>query len=149
MKYNNIERLLVTNRISNCKKCGGKMVYQYTGLYKCETCGYEELDDFGKVRKYLDEHGPTPAITISEATGVDRSVINTFLKTGRVEIPESSPQFIQCERCGTDIRYGRFCPACANILAGKEKKGYLVEDVGEVPKNATGKMRYLDKRKER
>ena len=44
------------------------------------------LDDYGKVRKYLDENGPSTSIEISEETGVKRSVIEEFLKVGRLEV---------------------------------------------------------------
>ena len=88
-----------------------------SGGYVCEKCGNETFDDFGKIKAYIDEHGPSPGIVISEATGVPIAKINRYLRQGRIEIPDGSGEYIPCEKCGQPIRYGRFCPACAAQLA--------------------------------
>lgn len=130
---------------TGCSKCGGEVEFRGHGEYRCKVCGNVETDDFGKVKKYLNENGPTPALIIAENTGVGIDRINQFLKQGRVEIPENSEVYIRCEKCGTEIRFGRFCPACASKLS-KDLKG--VFEVGEVPKrksNSDGKMHFLDR----
>lgn len=131
-----------------CKACGGKMGYVNHGKYQCETCGAVEMDDFGKVRQYIEEHGPSPAFAISEETGVPVSIINSLLRAGRVEIPEGSEIYIKCERCGRDIRYGRFCPECALNMTKQIQGGF---EVGEVPKHKpnTEQMRFLDSKRKR
>lgn len=128
-----------------CSKCGGEVEFRGHGEYRCKACGNVEMDDFGKVKKYINENGPTPALIIAENTGVAMDRINQFLRQGRVEIPENSEVYIRCEKCGTEIRFGRFCPACASKLS-KDLKG--VFEVGEVPKKkpeGDGKMRFLDR----
>ena len=127
-----------------CSKCGGNLKYISHGEYECEICGNIERDDFGKVRKYVEENGATPAAIISDNTGVPINRINEMLRQGRVEIPDGSGVYIKCERCGCDIRYGRFCPACA-LAMGKQIQGAL--DMGEVPKVKSenkGRMHFLD-----
>ena len=57
-----------------CDKCGGRYIFQGAGKYICEDCGNVVYDDFGKVKAYIDEHGPSPGIVISEATGVFHAV---------------------------------------------------------------------------
>ena len=59
-----------------CDKCGGRYIFQGAGKYICEDCGNVVYDDFGKVKAYIDEHGPSPGIVISEATGVSINKIN-------------------------------------------------------------------------
>lgn len=137
-------KAVVINRFKTCKACRGRLVYLYSGIYQCETCKVYEMDEFGKIKNFLDQNGPTPAIFIAEKTGVTLDVINDFLRKGRVEIPEGAPFYIKCEKCGTDIRYGRYCPECAAHLAGSIKQAFLAEDVGERPKQK-GKMHFLDK----
>ena len=79
------KRLWTLNNVPvTCEKCGGAMKYHGTGIYKCELCGNEAMDDFGKVKVYLDEHGPTSAITIAKETGVHRDIIDNFLRKGRL-----------------------------------------------------------------
>ena len=49
------------------------------------------------------------------------------------------------EKCGCDIRSGRWCPDCAEQLSADLKGCYV--GVGDKPKkNTAGKMRFLDKR---
>lgn len=142
------EILLLDNRPVRCRECGGRLQYISGGKYECEKCGNVEKDDFGKVKDYLDEHGPTPAIVLASETGVHPDVIDNFLKTGRVEIPEGSEFYIKCERCGCNIRYGRFCPDCVRQLSGGIKKAFS-EDLGEKPrtpaKKPKGKMHFIKK----
>lgn len=126
-----------------CSNCGGKITYLYSGIYKCEECGFQDFDDFGKIKSFLEQNGPTPAVIISENTGVPISIIDDYLRQGRIEIPNGSHHYIKCERCRTDIRYGRFCPDCVKELAGDIKKAFFNEAVGEKPKDNPGKMRFL------
>lgn len=137
-------KLVFESKLSACTKCHGELQYMGHGQYRCTTCGNVELDDFGKVYKYIDENGPAPAIIIAQGTGVHIEKINNFLREGRVEIPEGSDVYIKCERCGRDIRFGRFCPECAASLS-KQLQG--VFEAGEVPKSKSGggKMRFINK----
>lgn len=117
-----------------CSKCGTPMNYLAMGEYECPECGNFELDDYGIVRNYLDEHGPTPATIIERDTGVRRAVINDYLRRGRLEINDGSPVFIKCEICGKDIKFGRICAACAkNAVTRNEGPRYRAEDIGDEP----------------
>lgn len=140
-----LEKLIMERRPVFCKKCGGKLYYQDSGYYQCELCGAGEYDDFGKIKVYLEENGPTPELWISRDTGVEVEIIELFLKNGRLEIPEGSKFYIQCERCGCSLRFGRFCYGCTKELAG-QLKGAMFEQMGEKPKvmKIDGKMHYLD-----
>lgn len=117
-----------------CTKCGGQLKPLYSGVYECQLCRGLELDDFGKVKLYIEEHGKQPAIILAEKTGVPIDTIEMLLKTGRLEIPEGSDVYISCERCGCDIRYGRYCPECMKILVGDVKRAFFNENIGEKPK---------------
>lgn len=91
--------------------------------------------------------GPSPAVVIAAGTGVKPEIINHFLKKGRLEIPEGSKYFLQCERCGCAIRYGRFCPECMRELTGGIRAAFH-EDVGERPKNTpklSGQYHFMKK----
>ena len=128
-----------------CDKCGGKCKYKAQGIYECLACGNTMLDDYGKVRLYLDENGRQPAAIISAETGVSVSTIQRYLREGQLEIPEGSPDYVKCEGCGTDIRYGIYCASCAAQLS-KDIRGTIhMGNIGEKPKNkVNGRMRYFD-----
>lgn len=51
-----------------CPKCGTTMVYAFGETYECPKCGNKEYTDFGKIREYLETHGPQNAVTIADAT---------------------------------------------------------------------------------
>lgn len=134
-----------------CPKC--ETVYRENGtsFYLCENCGYEEPTNFGIVREYLDEHGNASALEISRDTGISIQEINSFLRKGRLEIPENSKVFISCKRCGVNLRYGKYCPACANELAKELKGAFDTTTVGAIPRNDSmnGKMHSLHRMMER
>lgn len=138
------EKAVYERKNNVCPKCYGKLLFEGSGIYKCSECGRIVLDDFGKIRKFLDENGTASAIEIKKATGVSIRTIKKMLKNGKLEIPESSEYFISCERCGCDIRYGRFCPDCARHL-NNNLTTVFSGDTGEKPRT-NGKMRFLDKR---
>ena len=144
-----LETVFLANRPISCKRCNGKLFYIGSGKYKCDPCNEEYYDDFGKVKEYLEEHGPAPALQIAENTGVRMDLIDLFLRKGRLEIIENSNFYISCEKCGCAIRYGRYCPHCSREIFGGIMKMFH-EDVGECPKNPPnkkeGKMHFLNKK---
>lgn len=141
-----VERLMIDRKPVKCDKCSGKVFHIGGGVYHCESCGADILDDFGKIKRFLDENGPTPILIISQYTGVSTEIIEAFLRQGRVEIPDGSKYYISCERCGCSIRFGRFCPECVQELAGGIKSVFCAE-MGERPKreDMSGKMHFLNR----
>ena len=103
---------MVYGRPTNCSKCDGELVYAGIGEYKCENCGNIELDDYGKVRSYLEEHHGATQSQVSDATGVASNVIRQMLREEKIEIAPNSRMFLRCLICGTEIRSGRYCPDC-------------------------------------
>ena len=128
----------------SCDKYGGKCNYKAQGVYECVKCGNTMLDDYGKVRLYLDENGRMPAVVIAAETGVSVSTIQKYLRDGQLEIPDGSSVYVKCEKCGTDIRFGIYCASCAAQLS-KDIQGTIhMGNIGERPKNkGNGQMRFL------
>ncbi len=124
---------IISQRTKRCSKCNTVMDYLALGEYRCPSCGYEELDSYGIIRKYLDEHGSTPASVISLDTGISMEIINDYLAKGRLEVADTSNVFLHCEKCGKDIKFGRICTACAKNASSKMKETILPEEIGEEP----------------
>ncbi len=95
-----------------CRKCNGVMVYKGLGEYRCEECDAQEFDDYGKVRRYLEEHKGANVSEISSETGVTHKSIRDMVKEKRFEIIDTRGGYLKCEVCGASIRSGRFCPIC-------------------------------------
>ena len=100
------------NRPIYCSKCGEIMIFQGVGEYKCEGCRNVELDDYGKVRAYIENHKGATAAELEKETGVKQKSIRQMLRESKIEVSSDSKVFMKCELCGKDIRSGRFCPKC-------------------------------------
>lgn len=128
------------NYISTCKRCGNLFAYAGFGLNICKKCVELEEEEFKLVKDYIYEN---PSATFKDtvlATGVKGSRIRSYLKAGRLIIPDSSPIFIDCENCGTSIKYGRICPQCADLLSAEMKKemNITADNIGECPNKRAG-----------
>lgn len=134
-----------------CKLCGGLFYYTGYGYGYCDNCAKIDDEIFHKVKDYIWEHGTATVIEVSENVNVSIKQIYNYLREGRLEIPESSPIFIKCERCGVDIRYGRYCPECA-VQVHKNLSSITEADLCEigakVKKKQEGKMRFNHNHKE-
>lgn len=135
-----------------CAKCGGVMIFKGVGEYHCEDCKYVAFDDYGKVRRYIEQHKGANASEIEAATGVKQRTIRIMLKEGRLEVTPDSRTFLHCEMCRKAIRSGRLCPECEmnyhRKLEQEErlKRSYDLHGFGKETETATGEKRFrLDK----
>ena len=132
--------------VVRCPICDTTYGISILGVYTCRRCGHQEADTFGKVRAYLLDHKRASAHEIAEATGVSLKAIDEFLREGRIEITEGSQGYIKCQKCGIDIRYGRFCPECGLTMCKQISSALNSNHIGEVPKATKEKMRFLGER---
>ncbi|MBO6108400.1 MAG: hypothetical protein J6P16_03235 [Eubacterium sp.] len=130
-----------------CSECSGIMRYRSRGVYVCESCGHEALDDFGKVNAFLEKRGPSNVFEIAEGTGLERKRVSALLKEGRLQVAESSSVALVCARCGMPIRFGEYCSSCAekmrNLDERNSKKG-VYNALNDIKQGADGKMRFID-----
>ena len=124
---------------AQCDDCGGKMVYKGIGEYECSKCGNVMYDDYGKVRRYIDEHGASSILILERETGVSKEVLEYLIKDGTLTQPPESIFTNVCNRCGYPIVNGRYCKACMMEMAN-ELAGVMKADQKKEPKQvATGK----------
>ncbi|MBD5544409.1 MAG: hypothetical protein HDR01_09280 [Lachnospiraceae bacterium] len=100
------------NRPFTCSSCGGNLIFKGVGEYHCEMCSAIEYDDYGKVRRYLEEHSGANVSQIEQATGVSRKSIQQMVKEERFDVTQDSRISLYCERCHQKIQTGRFCSKC-------------------------------------
>lgn len=75
----NIMERLALEIPKNCEKCEGELEYLGMGQYKCKECGHEMLDNYGKIKKYYEEHGQAPIFQVARDTGISRENIHIIL----------------------------------------------------------------------
>jgi len=122
--------------ISNCTQCGKIFRNLGNGFNICQKCKELDEEEFNLVKDYIYENPFATLKNTASATGVKVMRIQSYLRNGRLMIPDNSPIFINCENCGTSIKYGRICIECAKILSKEMKKEMDIEEcqIGESPK---------------
>ena len=120
---------------TKCSACNSKLKYTGLGEYECIECGNLEYDDYGKVRKYLENHRGAMQAEVSRATGVPTNRIRQLLQEERIEVTVDSNVYLHCEKCGVAIRSGRRCKRCEEKL---EKELEIKKKEPRVPANISG-----------
>lgn len=133
--------------VKACKKCN--RLFQYvTGPVICQACKEDEEKVFTAVRDYIRENKGATMEEVCRETGVAISLVEKFLKQGRLEVAEDSPIKLTCERCGVTIRTGRYCNHCKETI-GKQL-GTMADDIkngSKMAEEVKARMRYLNKNK--
>lgn len=165
---NGLEGLIVGRKPVKCPTCGGRLCYIGGGKYRCPLCGRDSYDDFGKIRKFLQDNGPSPPIIIAQATGVASEVVEAFQKKNfvtsndvkllsteketKIKKPkvfrEEKPSYhLKCIRCGDGITSGRYCTTCVKELAGDIRDAFRQDDIRrQIERGTDAEMRFLGKR---
>lgn len=143
-KYNVEEKLknLSRNEPDRCDDCGGEVDYIGLGEYKCRNCGKHLYDDYGKVRKYVEEFKGASRIEIAEFTGVDKEFIDLLIEEGTLVYEKESIKQRRCAKCGNIISRGRYCRSCMISTLSDIEGAFLTENK-KTENNPTAKMRYL------
>lgn len=98
MGSNDLEKLMFEHPES-CDQCGGILEYKGIGRYLCANCGNEMLDDYGKIKRYFEKHGPTPVLQLARETGISRDKIKILMNRGTVEYQDlSAPKNLFTDR---------------------------------------------------
>ena len=108
--HDSFDKLRRGNLKVSCEKCGAPLKGVRSGQYQCTECGAIEYDDFGKIRKYLDENGPASKEEIMKATGVGKAVVIDYLKEQRLMVSGKGNNV--CVLCGARIAAGTLCIDC-------------------------------------
>ncbi len=128
-----------------CKRCK-KMFQHVTGPDVCPKCKQKEEEMFQVVKEYLRKNPGASMNTVSQETEVPVSLIESFLRQGRLEVTADSPIRLSCETCGENILTGRFCSKCSASLMGDLSSAAKQMTRAQAPKTEekkAEKMRFL------
>lgn len=136
--------------IRNCVRC--KRVFQYMGGPPiCKACKEKEEELFKVVKEYIYEHKEANMVEVSNETGVSTKIIEKFIRDGRLMISQDSPIFLKCEKCGAEIKTGRFCDACSRSLSNEirisTRSAEITKEDNSFEKIGKDRMHFLSKAK--
>lgn len=130
-----------------CRNCK-KMFQHITGPVICSKCKQIEEELFIKVKDYLRDNPGANLYQVNQATGVSATLIEKFLKQGRLQVSTDSPMAVNCERCGKKVSTGKYCNACKKEMT-EELTGVKNSMVAkeQAKDNHSAKMRFLQSEK--
>mgnify|MGYP002623274285 CR=1 FL=1 len=113
-----------------CRSCG-KLFNYIGGQPICEACKKRKEEQFLAVKEYLWEHKNASFEEIAEATEVSVKQLKQWVREERLSFSDDSPIIFRCERCGKDIKTGRFCSDCKTKMGNKLDALYEKPGSGE------------------
>lgn len=139
----NVERGLEME-VKSCKKCN--RLFQYlSGPVICQNCKEDEEKIFKVVKEYIRENKGATIEEVSRETGASVSMIEKFLKQGRLEVAEGSPIETNCERCGKKIRSGKYCTSCRESIASNlDEMAQGIRGGSKKDEDVKARMRFLN-----
>lgn len=136
--------------VRNCKGCG--RLFNYIGGFNrnlCPACIDLLEEKFMEVRDYVESNPKCTINDICENMDVSPRQVEKWIREDRLFFSDDSPIGIACEKCGTMIRSGRFCPECAKSIETQMNDLYKVvnpqNNTFDSPSSSNNKMRFLDK----
>ena len=118
-------------------ECGNEYTYMGLGEYKCAYCGKTFKNEYALVREFVDKYGTNYSILeIAAMTGVNKKLIDMFIKDGRFITVERQKMCIICHQ---PIDSGVYCKKCALIQIDSS-----LDESKEQRKNLTGTLHNED-----
>ena len=71
---------IIRQNFSTCPEREGEFEYQGLGKFKCKKCGYIELNNYGKVKEYIDKHENVTLLELAHSTGLRFSEVRDIMK---------------------------------------------------------------------
>ncbi|MET3682997.1 flagellar operon protein (TIGR03826 family) [Alkalibacillus flavidus] len=102
--------------LANCPRCDKLFVKGAHDV--CPDCLKQEEQDFQTVYEFIrkKKNRMSTMQEVSDQTGVEKHLIQKWLKQRRIHPGEFPNLTYECERCGTQIYEGRLCLDCAGDL---------------------------------
>ena len=103
--------------IKNCRECKRLFNYIGGGYILCPECMAKLDEKFKLVKEYINKNPGAGMAEIATNNDVSTNQIERWIREERLVFADDSPIAIQCEKCGVNIKSGRFCNKCKEGLA--------------------------------
>ena len=126
--------------VERCEECGRLFGNLPRGV--CATCRDRREADFRLVRDWLRDNSGAPIAVVSQATGVDESLIVRFIREGRVEVlaPGSDPPLAR-DREEEERRADLVRKLADTPRLGTSVNARAADDVPPIPRSQAKGMR--------
>ena len=118
--------------VRNCRNCGNLFNY-LSGPDICPSCRDKAEKRFQDVKEYIRNNPGATIQQISEDNEVSTNQIRQWVREERLQFADDSPVGIECEKCGKQIRTGRFCQSCKDNMASALTEGFKRPAAPEPP----------------
>lgn len=109
-----------------CRRCSIPMHKDSLGDYRCVSCGKKELNDYHKIKEFLEKNEVANTAVIEEATGVPSIIIKELHANGVIEYAEGGAIAKKCRICGKPIVKDTVCRSCyEKSLSGLQKSSFI------------------------
>ena len=99
---------------------------------QCPACAASGDATFRRIKEYLYEHQGASASELVSVLGVSMRQIRQFLREDRLEVVGDGYSGLRCDKCGANIKTGRYCEAC-----GREEENRIKADSASATTRAT------------
>lgn len=130
--------------VRNCKMCKN-LFNALSGQKICPNCANKLEEKFKEVKEYIRENKNCTMNEVSEEMDVPVQQIKQWIREERLTFSDDSVGGIECEKCGTFIRTGRYCAQCKTELLNALAPEKKVFEAPKATKTNDNKMRFLNK----
>ncbi len=99
---------------------------------QCPACAASGDATFRRIKEYLYEHQGASASELVSVLGVSMRQIRQFLREDRLEVVGDGYSGLRCDKCGVNIKTGRYCESC-----GREEENRTKADSASAAKRTS------------
>lgn len=121
--------------VKNCPKCNA--LFNYNGIREiCSKCSAAEEDMYEIVYRFLRKRENRAATVdrIVEVTGVEESLLHSWVRKGRLQTALFPNLGYPCDSCGKLTNVGKICENCQKKLKGDLNKLEAAKEFREAVK---------------
>lgn len=136
--------------VRNCRTCGRLFNYMGVGRSICPSCAAALEEKFFQVREYIRDNKDVGINQVAEENDVPVSQIKQWIREERLAFSDNAQVGIECEKCGAQIKTGRFCKACKGSITEDLRGVYVTpppkqEETKQPGTNKKGQVRFMDR----